>query len=89
MLQGFDFSRLRKAATDVAYNPEHHTRMKHVERRHFFVRKMVEDFRITVPFVGTDDNDADFFTKVHKSAKFFEMRDRIMNVPSHQRLSRA
>eukprot|EP00966_Prymnesium_polylepis_P124640 2882565-Prymnesium_polylepis.1 len=27
-----------QSAIAVAYNPEHHSRMKHVERRHFFVR---------------------------------------------------
>ena len=32
-----------KAAQDVSYNPEHHTKMKHVERRHFFVRECVEE----------------------------------------------
>ena len=32
-----------KSAIDVAYNPEHHTRMKHVERRHFFIRELVEE----------------------------------------------
>ena len=34
--------------------------MKHVERRHFFVRDMVEAFEINVPFVRTEDNAADF-----------------------------
>ena len=52
-----------KSARDVSYNPEHHDRMKHVERRHFFVRDMVESFELEVPFVRTDDNLADFFTK--------------------------
>ena len=70
-----------KSARDVSYNPEHHDRMKHVERRHFFVRDMVESFEIEVPFVYTADNIADFFTKPMKSAtKFREFRDRIMNV---------
>ena len=32
-----------KSGIDVAYNPEHHGRMKHVARRHFFVRELVED----------------------------------------------
>ena len=49
-----------KAAIDVAYNPEHHGRVKHVERRHFFIREMVEEGRIRVPFVSTVDNCADF-----------------------------
>ena len=75
-----------QAGRDLAYNPEHHSKTKHIQRRHYFVREMVEDFRITVPFVGTDDNDADFFTKVHKGPKFFALRDRIMNIPPDQRL---
>jgi hypothetical protein len=37
----------------VSYNPELHDRMKHVARRHFFVRDMVENFEINVPFVPT------------------------------------
>ena len=30
-------------ARDLAYNPEHHARSKHIERRHFFIREMVEN----------------------------------------------
>ena len=75
-----------KAAIDVAYNPEHHTKMKHVARRHFYVRELVEDHRIRCTFVSTVDNLADFFTKPLKPAIFFAMRDKIMNAPvSEQR----
>ena len=75
-----------KAAIDVAYNPEHHTKMKHVARRHFYVRELVEEHRIRCTFVSTVDNLADFFTKPLKPAIFFAMRDKIMNVPvSEQR----
>jgi len=35
-----------QSARDVSYNPEHHDRMKHVQRRHFFVRDMVESFEM-------------------------------------------
>ena len=70
------------SARDVAYNPEHHDRMKHVQRRHFFVRDMVESFELTVPFVPTDENVADFFTKPMKNAsKFLAFRRVIMNEP--------
>ena len=69
-----------QSARDVSYNPQHHDRMKHVERRHFFVRDMVEKFEIEVPFVRTDDNLADFFTKPMKSAsQFHAFRKRVMN----------
>ena len=70
------------AGIDVAYNPEHHTRMEHVERRHFFIRELVEDGKIRVPFVRTADNLADFFTKALPPAQFRAMRDVIMNVDS-------
>ena len=71
-----------KSARDVSYNPEHHDRMKHVARRHYFVRDMVESFEIEVPFVTTDRNAADMLTKNMKSAnKFFEFRAIIMNEP--------
>jgi len=53
--------------------------VKHVERRHFFVREKVEDGLIEVPYVNTIDNIADFFTKPIQGAAFFRMRDIIMN----------
>ena len=59
-----------QSARDVSYNPEHHDRMKHVQRRHFFIRDMVESFEIEVPYVRTHDNLADFFTKPCKSASW-------------------
>ena len=40
-------------AKSLAYNPEHHERVKHVERRHFYVRELVEDGLLTVPYVHT------------------------------------
>lgn len=69
-----------KAAIDSAYNPENHARTKHIDRRHYFIRELVEDGKIVVPFVPTDENLADFFTKPLKASKFFPLRDKIMNV---------
>ena len=48
-------------------------------RWHFLVRDMVESFEITVPFVRTDENVADFFTKPLPAKKFLEMRRILMN----------
>ena len=67
-------------ARDLAYNPEHHERVKHVERRHFYIRELVEDQSIVVPYVSTVDNMADFFTKVLPPRSFYRLRDQIMNV---------
>ena len=74
-----------RAARDLAYNPEHHERTKHVERRHFYVRETVEDLLLTVPFVASHDNLADFFTKHLAPKHFFALRDVIMNVPNELR----
>ena len=53
-----------------------------MQRRHFFIRDMVESLEIEVPFVRTADNIADFFTKPMKSAsQFHTLRKIIMNEP--------
>ena len=70
-----------QAGRDLAYNPQHHPRTKHIARRHFFIREKVEDHTLIVPFVRTVDNLADFFTKPLGAKAFFPMRDAIMNVP--------
>ena len=69
-----------RAAIDSSYNPENHQRTKHIERRHYFIRELVEENKIVVPFVPSDANLADFFTKPLRPCKFFSMRDKIMNV---------
>eukprot|EP00965_Chrysotila_dentata_P254755 6211984-Pleurochrysis_carterae.AAC.2 len=68
------------SAIDLAYNPEHHARTKHIDRRHFFVRERVETLKITVPFVQSAKNMADLFTKPLPPRQFFPLRDLIMNV---------
>ena len=69
-----------KGAHDISYNPEFHKRAKHIKRRHFYVRDMVESGEIIVPLVRTDANAADFFTKPMPPEKFFKFRDVIMNI---------
>ena len=68
-----------------------------MERRHFYVRELVEDGVLTVPYVATTSNMADFFTKPLAAAQFYTLRNLIMNferpVPSepacaHARMTR-
>ena len=70
-----------KSAIDLAYNPEHHSKTKHIERRHYFIRECVENGKLRVPFVPTKDNIADFFTKPMTGKMYFDLRDKVMNVP--------
>ena len=69
-----------QAGIAIAYNPELHTKTKHIARRDFFIRELVEEQRITVPFVKTIDSWADFFTKPLKPKQFTAMRNAIMNI---------
>ena len=57
------------------------SKTKHIERRHYFIRECVENGKLRVPFVPTKDNVADFFTKPLTGKMFFDMRDKVMNVP--------
>ena len=65
---------------DAEASGGHHNRTKHVARRHFFIREMVEKFELRVPLVSTVNNYADFFTKPLKSKAFFGLRNKIMNI---------
>jgi len=69
-----------KAGINLAYNAEHHDRTKHIERCHLFIREMVENFKISVPYVRTADNIADFFTKALPAVEFYRFRNIIMNI---------
>jgi len=77
------------AARDLSYNAEHHERTKHIERRHFFVRDMVEKLELRVPHVSTHENCADFFTKPLDKTKFQKFRAIIMNETPVSRASAA
>ena len=60
-----------KAAIDSSYNPENHARTKHIDRRHYFIRELVEEGRLVVPYVQSADNLADFFILNHLSHHAF------------------
>ena len=53
------------------------------------MRELVEEKVIRVPFVGTADNLADFFTKapVKSPQSWFAQRNMIMNVPARNPIS--
>ena len=71
-----------QGARDLSYNPEHHDKTKHIQRRHFFVRDLVEGFEVAVPFVATADNIADFLTKPLNATAFKKFRAMAMNEPA-------
>ena len=43
-----------KAAIDSSYNPENHSRTKHIDRRHYFIRELVEEGKKSKDFFPRD-----------------------------------
>ena len=66
-----------QSAITLSKNPVHHNLTKHIHTRYHFVRQCVEDKKIEIEFVRSDDQLAGIFTKALGKAKFLEMRDRI------------
>ena len=55
-------------------------RTKHIERRHFKVRELVQDAAIRVKYVASRLNIADIFTKALDKKQFLELRKKLMNM---------
>ena len=78
-----------QSAITLSKNPVHHNRTKHIDTRYHFVRQCVEEKKIEVEFIRSEDQLADIFTKALGKGKFLEMRDRIgirsnpMEEPEH------
>ena len=45
-------------------------RTKHIDVRYHFIREAVEDEKVSVVYIPTDENPADIFTKPLAKAKF-------------------
>ena len=52
-----------QSAIAVSKNPEHHSKMKHLSLRLFWLRDAVQDGLISPSFVATEEMAADIFTK--------------------------
>jgi hypothetical protein len=59
-----------KSAIDVTKNPVYHSRTKHIDIKHHFLRDCVEKQLIHLEKVFTDDNLADLYTKAFSKARF-------------------
>ena len=50
-------------AINISKNLVQHSRTKHIEIQHHFIRNLVKDGTLTLKFIHTDDQKADLFTK--------------------------
>ena len=59
-----------QGAIALAKDNKFHARTKHIDVRYHFIREAVEDGKVSVVYVPTDENPADIFTKPLAKAKF-------------------
>ena len=59
-----------RSVVDIAKEPYNTTALKHVKRRHFFVREAQENGELICCPVGTSANVSDFLTKVLPVPRF-------------------
>ena len=61
----------------LAHNPEFHPKTKHIQNKYHFIRRAVEEKKITVTHIRAEDQLADIFTKPLPKVPFESMRARI------------
>ena len=58
-----------QSAIHLAKNQVYHARTKHIDVRYHFVREIIEEGRVLVQKIKTDENPADMLTKVMTTIK--------------------
>ena len=76
---GFEMERLtiycdNTSAINISKNPVQHSRTKHIDIRHHFIRELVEQNALTLEYVETANQLADIFTKSLDSIRFDSLR---------------
>ena len=72
------------SAIALSKNPVHHDRSKHIDTRYHFLRECIEEGKVEVDHVGTEEQLADLFTKALGRVKFVEQRSALGVVEVHQ-----
>ena len=66
----------------IAYDPVDHTRTKHIEIHHHFIRDHVSQGDIELSYVSTKDQLADIFMKPLDEARFCYLRNELNIIDS-------
>ena len=65
------------SAINISKNPIQHSRTKHIDIRHHFIRDLVEDKIVTLEHVTTERQLADIFTKALDANQFEVLRGKL------------
>jgi hypothetical protein len=65
------------SAINISKNPIQHSRTKHIDIRHHFIRDLVEGKVVTLEHVATENQLADIFTKALDASKFEALRGKL------------
>ena len=63
-----------QSAIDISKNPIQHSRTKHIDSRHHFIRDLVEEKIISLHHIPTENQLADIFTKPLDATRFESLR---------------
>ena len=58
-----------QGAINLARNPIHHQRSKHIDIKYHFIRLEVKEERVSLEYIPTEENIADIFTKPASKGK--------------------
>ena len=67
-----------QAALKIGENLSSVSRTKHIELKYFFVQDLVEERKIMLQYVPTEDMVAELFTKALDKVKFKGFRDQML-----------
>ena len=73
-----------QGAIALAKDNKYHARTKHIDLRYHFIREAVEDGKIKVKYIPTDDNVSDIFTKALPKPKFQRLVELLGMRDGHQ-----
>ena len=64
-----------QGALELAKNPVHHQRSKHIDVKYHYIRSQIQDSSVILHYVPTDENIADIFTKPVNRIKFNKFKN--------------
>jgi hypothetical protein len=65
------------SAINISKNHVQHSKTKHIDIRHHFIRDLVENKVVTLEHVGTKEQVADIFTKALDANQFEKLRGKL------------